>query len=70
MTKMPKDLQELLKLRGVTDSDLKIVHDYYNTIINEVAKGSVENKKKQHAEAEKNKQPNHTELAKEARIIK
>ena len=64
---MPKDLKKLLKLHDVKDSTIKLVHEHYSGIINEVAKKSVENGNKTN---NKKNSTNITELARESRIIK
>lgn len=68
MEDMPKDLKKLLKLHDVKDSTIKLVHEHYSGIINEVAKKSVENGNK--TNNEKRSTTNITELARESRIIK
>ena len=66
MKEMPSNIKELLKAHNVPNDDIDLIHKKYSSSFAEAS----EQKKKQHAEAKKNKQPNHTELAREARIIK
>jgi len=66
MKETPHNVTKLLKAHGVPDDEIELVHQQYNISFAE----AIEQKKKQQAEVEKNKQPNYTELAREARIIK